>query len=156
MHHALQKANRQTFYAKQKIKLTSFYLWKTNNSCQTCPITCYVVDTWLLQTLFIGISVDRYELSLTVLIKLIFNISKKFSHYLQIPGYSLYLITTIIDIIIFTKVDNKVLDFIIQFFFFNHVIGIIYLIFKFTQFLVDKFSLHIFRIEFTIFDGRLV
>lgn len=71
--------------------------------------------------------------SLTVSIKLIFDIFKKLSYYLQIPGCSLYLITTMINIIIFRKLDNKILDFIIQWmvhdlklFFFNLMNDIIY------------------------------
>ena len=43
----------------------------------------------------------------TVLSKLIYNISGKFSIYLQIPRHLLHFIPTIIDIIIFTQVDIK-------------------------------------------------
>ena len=59
----------------------------------------------------------RYRLPtrLTVLSTLMYNISKKFSNYLQIPGYSLRFIPTIIDITIFRKVDNKWFNFIIKY-----------------------------------------
>ena len=42
-----------------------------------------------------------------------YNISKKF--YLQIPGYLLHFIPTVIDITIFRQVDNKKFNFIINY-----------------------------------------
>ena len=59
----------------------------------------------------------RYRLStrLTVLSTLMYNVSKKFSNYLQIPGYSLHFIPTIIDITIFRQVDNKWFNFTIKY-----------------------------------------
>ena len=52
---------------------------------------------------------------LTVLSKLIYNISKKFLNYLQIPGYLLHFIPTIIGIIIFRQVHNKTFNSIIKY-----------------------------------------
>ena len=64
-------------------------------------------DTWLLQILFRN---HRCPLgtSLTLSSILIFNISQKFSNYLQILGY-------FIHIIIFRQVDNKSFNFIMKF-----------------------------------------
>ena len=53
----------------------------------------------------------RLQTRLTVLSTLMYNISKKFSNYLQIKGYSLPFIPTIIDITIFRQVDNKRFNF---------------------------------------------
>ena len=92
------------------INLSGLYLWKANNYSQTCPKrtrTCYVTDIWLLQTPFRDRRCPLWA-SLTVLIKLVVLISKKFSNYLQIPEYLLHLITIIIDIINCRQVDNKV------------------------------------------------
>ena len=44
-----------------------------------------------------------------------YNISGKFSNYLQIPGHLLHFIPTIIDIIIFRQVDNKRFNLIIKY-----------------------------------------
>ena len=52
---------------------------------------------------------------LTVLSKLMYNISKRLFSYLQITGYLLHFIPTIIDIIIFRRVDNKEFNFIIKY-----------------------------------------
>ena len=55
--------------------------------------------------------------SLTVLIncELMYNISEKFSNYLQIPGHLSHFISIIIDIIIFRQVDNKRFNLIIKY-----------------------------------------
>ena len=53
--------------------------------------------------------------SLTVLSKLMHNISKKLSNYWQIPGHLLHFIPVIIDIVIFRQVDNKRFSFIIKY-----------------------------------------
>ena len=45
----------------------------------------------------------------------LYNISKNFSKYLQIPSYLLHFIPTIIDIIIFRQVNNKKLNFITKY-----------------------------------------
>ena len=44
-----------------------------------------------------------------------YNISEKFSNYLQIPGHLLHFISIIIDIIIFRQVDNKRFNLIIKY-----------------------------------------
>ena len=53
--------------------------------------------------------------SLTILSKLMHNISEKFLNYLQIPGHLLHFISIIIDIIILRQVDNKRFNFIIKY-----------------------------------------
>ena len=53
--------------------------------------------------------------SLTILSKLMYNISEKFLNYLQIPGHLLHFISIIIDIIILRQVDNKRFNFIIKY-----------------------------------------
>ena len=53
--------------------------------------------------------------SLTILSKLMYNISENFLNYLQIPGHLLHFISIIIDIIILRQVDNKRFNFIIKY-----------------------------------------
>ena len=53
--------------------------------------------------------------SLTVLSKLMYDISEKFLNYLQIPEHLLHFISIIIDIIILRQVDNKRFNFIIKY-----------------------------------------
>ena len=53
--------------------------------------------------------------TLWLLSKAMYNISQKFSNYLQITGYLLRFIPTIIDIIIFRRVDNKKFIFITKY-----------------------------------------
>ena len=52
---------------------------------------------------------------LTVLSKLIHNISKRLFNYLHMTAYLLHFMPTIIDIIIFRRLDNKEFNFIIKY-----------------------------------------
>ena len=101
----------RAFYAKQKIS----YLWKANNY-QTCETrTCYLAGHLDFVNPFFRNRKCLLWTCLTVLSKLFYNVSTKFSNYLQIPGYLLHFIPTIIDIIIFRQVDNKRFNFIIKY-----------------------------------------
>ena len=55
------------------------------------------------------------QTSLTILRKLMSNVSEKLFNYLQIPGHLLHLISIIIDIISLRQVDNKRFNFIIKY-----------------------------------------
>ena len=127
--HTPQQANMRAFYAKQK---------QSNLSKVDMPCSGHLAFADPFQEPQVSV-MDKFDcISLTVLSKLIFNISKKLSNHLQIPGYLLHFITTIIGIIIFRQVDNKRLNFIIKHIvhdtkllsFFIHVVGIIYPIFS--------------------------
>ena len=112
--HALQKANMLVFYAKKK----SIYL---NLICEKQII---IKPAWrdMLSSRTPGFCKTFFRngrcplwTSLTVLSKLMYNISEKLLNYLQIPGYLLHFISAIIDIIISREVDNRRFNFITKY-----------------------------------------
>ena len=71
-------------------------------------------DTWVFKPFFRNRRCPLWK-RLTILSKLLYNISKTLFNYLQVTGYLLHFIPTIIDIIIFRRVDNKEFSFIIKY-----------------------------------------
>ena len=90
---------------------------------------------------------------LNVLSKLMYNISKRLFSYLQITGYLLHFIPTIIDIIIFRQVDNKEFNFIIKymvhdtklFLFFNPNFQWIHFLYIFTRLSPQLLMAYLYR-----------